>query len=532
MPCDIKRLAKDELNVFIRAIPRKYYKSLGPKEVLPKGFNNIENVPDTLFFNNVKKLLDSDRAFVAELNKVLDKHFQLIQKKTKEFEDRGYDHVSAYAKVIYEEFDEQYRALFLKVFGESEEDIKAILQAAEENGALEAKIKAILETLLPETDDKDDELAKDIKLINDEIAKLGKAQKEAKEERKALRVELKEEFETEISERISAIEQELTELSLSLKKAVADIEKKVSGQEKLLLAAPTKEIKTAKAQLLELAKRVDVLEETFIEMSMGPKTPVRPKTSSFEVLTVQGSEDPSPCDEEVLEDNIFDVAELRIPRKAANLYRSAMLEFIYGEKPIVSAGKTAIHLAEVLSGVLTGGTYHIIKLIEHNFDFGDLLETIGRICSQTDVAVFLVEGVLGKGDLNPLMKRIGDAVPNARIIFSLPEKRFVQFLDPSLFEHCLYFGGEFAEAELQWFYVTKIVPKGLKPNKEYLDIKESLGLGPTFSPYLAETDYSGLVAYCLIPYLIDHEQMALPDILARIDDEDLRRKCKEALIDA
>ena len=530
MPCDIKRLTKDELNVFIHGIPRKAYKLFGPKEVLLKGFSNIEKVPDSMFFNNVKRLLGSDRTFVMNFNKFLDGQWELIQKKTKKLEDEGYDHISAYAKTVEQDFSEQYRSLFLKVFGESEEDIKAILRSIEESGALEAKIRATVETMLPGPDARIEELMKEIKRLNEEIAKLTKAQKEAKEERKTIKAELEKQFQEEISKRVSAIEQELTSLSLSLKKTISDLEKKMSAQGRQQPMASAKDIKAINDQLEALANQLKALEEAFAELpSSTPSITEQPKASAFDVITVPGPTDIDLSDEEYLGDNIIDVAMERIRQEAAEVYRQALLEYIYQAKPIIAAGKAAVHLVEEISGVLTGRTYHRVRLIERGFDFGDLLGVLGRICSKKEPSVVLIEGVLGKGDLNPLIRRMKDVVPNARIVLSLPETRFVKFLDPSIFEQCLYFGGEFIEAESSYLYSTTITPKDLKPSDKYLRIKESLGLGSIFSSSLAGTDCSGLAAYCLIPYLIDHEQIDLHDILARINDDDLRKKCKEAL---
>ena len=530
MPCDIKRLTKDELNVFIHGIPRKAYKLFGPKEVLPKGFSNIEKVPDSMFFNNVKRLLDSDRTFVMNFNKFLDNQLELTQEKTKKFEDEGYDHVSAYAKIVEQDFSEQYRALFLKVFGESEEDIKAILRSIKESSALEAKIRASVETMLSGPDARIEELMKDVKRLNEENAKLTKAQKEAKEEGKAIRSELEKQFQEEISKRVSAIEQELANLLSPLKKSISGLEKKMSVQGKQQPGTSAEDIKAINDQLEALTNQLKALEEAFSELPPStPSATEQPKASAFDVITVPGPADIDLSDEEYLGDNIIDVAMERIRRDATDVYRQAMLEYIYQAKPIIAAGKAAVHIVEEISGVLTGRTYHRVRLIERSFDFGDLLGVLGRICSKTEPSVVLIEGILGKGDLNPLITRMRDVVPNARIVLSLPETRFVKFLDPSLFEQCLYFGGEFIEAESSYLYSTTITQKDLKLSDKYLGTKESLGLGSIFSSSLVGTDCSGLVAYCLIPYLIDHDQMVLHDVLARINDDDLRKKCKEAL---
>lgn len=530
MPCDIKRLTKDELNVFIHGIPKKAYKLFGPKKVLPKGFGNIEKVPDSMLFNNIKRLLGSDRTFVMNFNKFLDGQLELTQKKTKKLEDQGYDHISAYAKVIEQDFNEEYRSLFLKVFGESEEVIKAILRSIEESGALEAKIRVTVKSMLPGPDARVDALAKEIKRLDEEMAKLTKAQKDAINERKSIKAELEKQFQEEISKRISAMEQELTSLSSSLKKTISDLEKKVASQGKQQPTTPAKDIKEIKDQLETLTNQLKAFEEAFAELpSRTVTTSEQPKVSTFDVTIIPGPTDFDLSDEEYLGDNIIDVAMERIRQEAADVYRQALLEYIYQAKPIIAAGKAAIHIVEEISGVLTGGTYHKVKLNERSFDFGDLLDVLGRISPKTEPFVVLIEGILGKGDLNPLIRRMRDVVPNARIVLSLPETRFVKFLDPSLFEQCLYFGGKFIEAESSYLYATTITPKGLKPNEKYLAVKETLGLGSTFSSSMVGTDCSGLAAYCLIPYLIDHEQMILHDVLARINDDNLRKKCKEAL---
>lgn len=532
MDCDIKTLSKEELSLLLESIPRKAYLFFGkPSQVMVSGFRNINKIPNLVFYNNIKKLIDKDNSFVGSLNKFLGMERNNILKEVAEYEkEQGYDHISAYGKVIEKAIREKYRALYLKLFGEDESDAKAILRSIEAEAALESKIKAIVAPMIPEPDKRIDALKAEVSCLKTESAKLAKTQKEIKEMGEAWQRQIRSDFSRDLKANIAKVETGISALSSSLKKAIADFEKKLASKPKAEFVVPTKEFTSISKAIEGLSKRVADLEDAFAEIpSQIFAAPNSSVSSPFEIITVPQVLDIDVSDEEFLGDNIIDVAEGRIPHGSADMYRSAILECIYSDRPIVAAGKAAKHLAEEISGVLTGQIYHRVKLISRNFEYADLIDAINKICKEDEPSVILVEGVLGKGDLTDLLRCLKRVAPRSKFIFSLSEPRFVKFLDPSVFAECLYFGGVFKDEPSLYVYKTSISDRPEIETLEFDRLKEALGIRNGFAFKLHQKDWSGLATYCLLPYMMDYGQVALADALARIPDPDLRRKCKEVL---
>ena len=531
MDCDIRALTKEELDLLLESIPRKAYLRFGdPKKVMVAGFHDINKIPDKMFFNNIRRLIDKETLFANQLSKFLKMERDNYFKEIAKYEQDGYDHTAAYAKVLEKNISDEYRAVYLKVFGESEDDAKAILRTIESEAALESKIKAIVTPLIPGPDKRIDSLVDEVAYLKAEVAKAAKTQKETKESFSSSQTQLRKELLEELKERISKIESSISSLSTSLRKSIADVKKKSSGIIKMQPSVPTKEIAAITDSLESLSKRVNDLEEAFVDLPEGAANKNQSNVETlnpFEIISVPEVLDVDVSDEDYIEDNIIDVAENRIPHGSADLYREAILECIYSDKPIAAAGNSAKHLVEELSGVLTGQMYSRIKLVERNFTYADLVAAIKKTCPQEEPSVVLIEGVLGKGELTTLFRRLKGVAPKAKFVFALPETRFVKFLDPSTFNECLYFGGKFKDVPASYAYQTSISEHPETDNPECETVRDSLGIRNAFGFKLHQNGWRGIVAYCYLPYLTDYAQMSLNDALAKIQDPDLRRKCKE-----
>ncbi|MBO6285023.1 MAG: hypothetical protein J6O18_01745, partial [Bacilli bacterium] len=497
MDCDIKVLSKAELDLLLESVPRKAYLSFcKPKQVIVDGFRDINKIPEKMFFANLRKLIEKDQLFVANFNKFLTEQRDNYFKRVEKYENEdGFDHISAYSKVIQESISEKYRPLFLKVFGEDENDAKAILRTIESEKVLECKIKSIVTPLIPEPDKRTDSLSEEITQIKAELSKIAKQQKEAKEASLALHDQLRAELLEKTKDYITKTESSIA----SLRNTISKIEKKAETKTKTQPVLPTKEIEAIMDSLESLSKRIGDLEQTLVASPAEPiglGQPSGDAVNPFEIISVPEVLDIDVSDEDYIGDNILDVAKDRIPHGAADLYREAVLEYIYSDRPIVAAGASAKHLVEEISGVLTGQMYSRIKLVEHNFTYADLMSAVKTTCATNEISVVLVEGVLGKGDLSTLFRRLKGVAPKAKFVFALPETRFVKFLDPSVFEECLYFGGKFEDTPAAYAYQTSISEHFEVDIPECDAIRDSLGIRNAFSYKLHQNEWRGLVAYC------------------------------------
>ena len=203
--------------------------------------------------------------------------------------------------------------------------------------------------------------------------------------------------------------------------------------------------------------------------------------------------------------------------------RAMVKELLFNQKPIITSRKNSRILSEKMSLIISAGQLYELTITDNDF-LKDLEKFIIKIDKEA-TSVALIKGLLTKPSFLEAIDLIKHIDSKHKFIFEIGYPSQLRYLPSELLEDFIFFDGYLNECnEADDAFILNLKMNSIDDSKFKKIIKE---LDLTLEQSLYSDNYSGILGYGIIPFLHYNEGIEFDDILSKLTDSDIRRKCQE-----
>lgn len=447
----------------------------------------------------IQILTDQYRKYVKEVNKVI------IEK----MENDGYPHDIAFAIVIEKSFNPFFRKVFYKLEEIPEEvqkrtdelielvSIVNIIASQQIDNKTNPELERRIDTLKKENDD----FSKIIK----EIDKTNDKQDKALSQLGCKIEQIKKELLVDIDSKANAnqLNQRIDGILSKLKTELKDLSK-------------SEEIVLLKEEIKELKEKINSF-------------PHVQKDDTYKMEHIKAVDFDQMQDCEYLSDDIGDVIEDLVNNDALDVFREYIIETLYGNKPIVTTSKLSDLVADIYASILTGGEYFSIDICE-DYSLNKLEDTIDLAIGGKTNTVILIKGLLNIYNHRTLMNYLSNHPFTHKFIFDIHYEKETRFMASEFLDDFYFLLGDLKNGQIKYRYTHIFSERKTITNSGYEKILSQIGVSLN-NTELYNVKFYGLLAYSLIPFIANHNDMDKSEVVNQILDFTIRKKCEAILND-
>ena len=458
-------------------------------------------------FNLIKR--DKNQQLIKILTDRFNDYVKEINGNIEEMVNDGFPRDVAFAIKVEESFDPNFRKVFYKLEEISEEE-------QNRTDELIGLIKLInIKTFRGVEEKADSELEGKVEFIEKENKELSDAIKELdKNETKQDKAisELDAKIERAKKELLLSIDAKATEeqLNQSVEGVLNKLKAELSGLSK------SEEIVSLQEGIKALNERIDSL-------------PDAQKGKMYKYDHIKATSFDSMEDCEYLSDDIGDVIENLVGEDALDVFREYIIETLFGNKPIVTTSKKSDLVADIYASVLTGGEYFSIDIGE-DYSLNKLEETIDYVVGEKTNAVVLIKGLLNVHNHRPLLNYLADQPFTHKFILDYHYEKETKFMPQESLDEFYFLLGDIKNGKIEYRYTHVLSKRKTITNGSYEKALSQIGisLGNT---ELYNVKFYGLLSYSIIPFVANHDDLDKSEVVNRILDFEIRKKCEAILND-
>jgi len=531
MGIDVSKLNDEELTAFLDSLDVTVLRDLlggmpGFVERIKGGWRDIKRIPLPMLKSSAISYSHGRNsvAFFGILDQTFNDWDNRVEKLKEQCSKEGVDNASAYAVAIHDLFTPQFTEEYFKLKGFAPEFIQEINQSI----SLIALIGHLSSNKgkASETEKKVGQNAGNIELIDQKASENLKTIEGLKKTNEDLssKIEAVGRENAKLTERIKALEEDDSVSGVS--KGLQTLGKKEAGLEET--------VKGLQRAFDDAQKELnDRFEKQIVDLK---KAQEEKKTETEETKFVVELVNPGDYDKDDgsgLEDIVGDVSfgllssETKEQKHFA-LYKSFILNALYGDKLLFASKDKAVHLAKVISGILSGQGYYRIGC-DGDVKAQELYQYVSKRINDSGFSVFLIDGFLGSGDFSATAKKLRSLSGKAKFIFSINDPKSVRFLSIDLLEDFLFFDASINYAgRSEYTYICQLPPREFESTNLVGQCLTDLGMKNLEAPKTID-DGLGIIRYSYLPFFAYRDGKSVGELLDLISDPETQAKLNEVV---
>ena len=494
------------LKIFLESVPeiliRDSFKKSKILKSRLKGFRT-EKCDIKRLINISIEVIKKNQAYEYEriLNRFFEDHKKEYEESLEKYINDGYPQIYAKAQAIIDKYNEKMRPVFYMLAEFDEQEIKMIEETIQMLSFLDNRYKQ---------DNK-------ISQIEDIKKQYGLIKKEIDESDKRINKKI-----NTFTDTISTIQKDYMHSAFDFDSKLEVITKNQS-----VLKDELYNIKNNKKENEEYAslKQIEVLEKRLLDLQKSLNNYCDNNESEwnhliYKTYSLSNSKIGVIDNSDDLDEVIYDLFGLSGNFKSL---RAMVKELLFNQKPIITSRKNSRILSEKMSLIISAGQLYELTITDDDF-LKDLEKFILKIDKEA-TSVTLVKGLLTKPSFLEAVDLIERIDSKHKFIFEIGYPSQLRYLPSELLEDFIFFDGYLNECnEADDAFILDIKMNSTDDSKFKKIIKE---LDLTLEQSLYSDNYSGILGYGIIPFLHYNEGIEFDDILSKLTDSDLRRKCQE-----
>ena len=510
----LEDLNDEELRVFLEGQSVQFLRDL---------FTNVNSLRDKLkgfrpnkadktilvntCFNLIKR--EKNQKLIQILTNRYKDYVKEINETIEKMENDGYPHDAAFAIMVEASFNPSFRKVFYKLEDISEDVQKRTDELIELIAIIDIRAsKQIDKKTNPELEGRIELLEKENSDVSKTIKELDKTN--VKQDKAVSDLDIK----------IDQIKRELI-LSIDTKATVEQLNQRIDGvlnklKTELKDLSKSEEIVSLKEEIKELREKLNSLPQV-----------KRAEIYKFEHIKAPNFDSMEDC--EYLADDIGDVIEHLVDSDSLDVFREYIVETLYGNKPIVTTSKLSDLVADIYASVLTGGEYFSIDIGE-DYSLNKLEDTIDSIVGEKTNVIVLIKGLLNIHNHRTLMNYLSSHSFTHKFIFDIHYEKETRFMPLESLDDFYFLLGDLKNGQIEYRYTHVFSERKTITNNGYEKTLSQIGVSLK-STELYNVKFYGLLAYSLIPFIANHNDMDKSEVINQILDFSIRKKCEAILND-
>ena len=497
------------LKIFLESVPETLIRdSFKKSKILKsklKGFR-AEKCDINRLINISIEVIKKNQAYEYEriLNRFFEDHKKGYEESLEKYINNGYPQLYAKAQAIIDKYNEKMRPVFYMLADFNEQEKKMIEESIQMLSFLDNRYKQ---------DNK-------ISLLDDIKKQYGLIKKEI------------DESDNRINKKINAFTDTVSTIQKDYMHSCFDFDSKleVITKNQSVLKDELHNIKNNKKEKEEYAslKQIEVLEERLLDLqkSLNNLNNFNDNNESewnhliYKTYNLSNSKIGVIDNSDDLDEVIYDLFGLSGNFKSL---RAMVKELLFNQKPIITSRKNSRILSEKMSLIISAGQLYELTITDNDF-LKDLEKFIIKIDKEA-TSVALIKGLLTKPSFLEAIDLIKHIDSKHKFIFEIGYPSQLRYLPSELLEDFIFFDGYLNECnEADDAFILNLKMNSIDDSKFKKIIKE---LDLTLEQSLYSDNYSGILGYGIIPFLHYNEGIEFDDILSKLTDSDIRRKCQE-----
>ena len=523
MVMKIRELNSEDIKLFADLMPEEAYKHIYTDrkgKLIIKGFREGKvpvNTYKKRFPNDIKtnRMISENTQYFFEASVQKD-----VSNKKQELIDKGIAEENALILAIYITITPVFRSLYLKLSDYDEDTISNYLKKMDEYDAISEIIDVRTKRAANEKENKPKSINKEKDNKTDSL------EKDIKEIKKAL----KNIPEIDTGNFVTVKDKDEADLRfISLEESIKTIDSKVTGDKRYKeLSAKFNQLKSEKdtlqkttaAEIKTLKEEIDILKKQ-LQDSFAPKD-----DKGFEVEDIIEKEYAVESTGNI-DDWIFDVAVEMFSQKAYETFANYIKEVLFSKKPVLANRKNAEMITKIIADIIAGGNYSIVTINE-DYKEPELIKMLNEKESSGKNQVILIRNLVNCNEFDRVIHTIRSLSNNVKVVMDVRYDVEIRFLNPELINDIIFFSGKYEDVEPEYKYYLEISERMSVSNGKF---KETVNkINDNVKDYaLTNVNYEGILAYSVIPFTAISNGDDVEDLINRIDDENIRTKCRNVL---
>jgi uncharacterized protein YoxC len=531
MGIDVSKYSDEELLSLLNSLSDKIVRELlsqmtGLMSRIKGGWRDINKVPLPMLKSAAISYSHTKYSalFYTVLNQNMNAWDERVEELKEECVQEGVENTSAYAIAIRELLLPQFIEEYCKLKGFAPETVQEIKKSISLIALISHLSSNKTKTL--ETEKKVGKNAGNIELIDQKASENLKTIEGLKKSNEDLSGKIEEigRENAKLTERIKALEENDSVSGVS--KGLQTLGKKEAGLEET--------VKDLERAFDDAQKELNGrFEKQIVDLE---KAQEKRKTEAEETNYVVELVNPGDYDKDDgsgLEDIVGDVSfgllssETKEQKHFA-LYKSFILNALYGDKLLFASKDKAVHLAKVISGILSGQGYYRIGC-DGDVKAQELYQYVSKRINDSGFSVFLIDGFLGSGDFSATAKKLRSLSGKAKFIFSINDPKSVRFLSIDLLEDFLFFDASINYAgRSEYTYICQLPPREFESTNLVGQCLTDFGMKNLEAPKTID-DGLGIIRYSYLPFFAYRDGKSVGELLDLISDPETQAKLNEVV---
>lgn len=510
---NITELSDEELKVFLKGQPiallRNVFTNFNSLKNKIRGFRPNKAPLDVLVqtsFNIIRR--EKNANLIEVLERQYDGFVEDIDAEIERLQDKGYPYYAAKAIVINKRCSNEFREIYYKLEGITAEDQRK----------LNDTIDLLNVIRIYSSNEFNDEHKKDFEKIESLDESISILEKEFKNNTKLI---------DDLNNKVSSLE---VRLELNKKELAADIALKTDSKQ--FDKKINEVISKIKADLKDLSKNGEVIALRKEIEILNNKTDSFCSTKNgnlYHYDCISAGEFSKMDDCEYLKENIGDVLEELVPQEQLDVLEEHIIETLYGNKPIITTTKNIDIVSDIYASILTGGEYYSVNIGEE-YSLDKLISTIEKIAFDKVNLVVALKGFINIYDYRNLLGYLSKQPFTHKFIFDIHYLAEARFMASETLDEFYFFFAKLNNKQIKYKFTHVLNKRDPIVNSAFEKTLSQLGVSLD-NANLYNVKFYGQLAYSIIPFVSANVGVESSEMVNRIIDPDIRRKCEVILDD-